>query len=244
MDAVTFCAILAGAIDTEAPIRGYTQSSRQYLAHHHRAMAQYVGGQVDAAGRVVTVGLWEREEKRHTPTLIKLHRQLSGQKPTVVPHSARPYRPSGHPRQDLYRHGLHRIATEYGATALYLWLMAHCTGATRQVLAQLLIDEISHTVRFWGYGRWAYPETSLAAMGHTLAIALVEKIHRPSTQGSLLHTLRRMQGELAWSQWRWHHRLTFLYTLDQVMRRLWQWSATLSPADLNDLFGPPPEVQG
>ena len=49
IDLDTFCAILQGTINTEAPIRGYTQSSRQYLAALYPAMARFVGGQVDDA---------------------------------------------------------------------------------------------------------------------------------------------------------------------------------------------------
>ncbi|PSR15668.1 hypothetical protein C8255_21870, partial [filamentous cyanobacterium CCP3] len=111
----TFCAILLGTINTEAPIRGYTQASRQYLEQFYPQMAQFVGGTVDRDGQVIAPGLWEREEKRHTPALITLYKKLAGEAPVPVPHRARPYTPSGNPRTDLYRHGLHRLATEYGA---------------------------------------------------------------------------------------------------------------------------------
>ncbi|MEO1298438.1 MAG: ferritin-like domain-containing protein, partial [Cyanobacteria bacterium J06636_16] len=125
----TFCALLHGTINTEAPIRGYTQSSRQYLENLYPRMAQFVGGQVDSAGELIEVGLWEREEKRHTPALAKIYTLLSGERPVIEPHTARPYRPAIDPRENLYRHGLHRVATEYGATCLYLWMMSHTTGA-------------------------------------------------------------------------------------------------------------------
>ena len=39
-----FLAILLGATETEAPIRDYTQTSRQYLSPVHPQMAAYVGG--------------------------------------------------------------------------------------------------------------------------------------------------------------------------------------------------------
>lgn len=240
IDCDTFCRILAGAIDTEAPIRGYTQSSRQYLAHHYPAMAQFVGGHVDSTGNLVTLGLWEREEKRHTPALIKLYRCLAGRAPRVRPHAARPYRPSGDPRADLYRHGLHRVATEYGATCLYLWMMAHCHGPLQTVLRELLVDEINHMTKFWGFGRWAYPDATLATLGQSLTQALIHKIRQPRTQGSLLHTLRRMMAELGWPHWSWQQQTTLIYSLDQVMRRLWQWDRTLTPTYLTHLFGPHP----
>ncbi len=234
----TFCAILLGTINTEAPIRDYTQASRQYLAQFYPQMAQFVGGTVDSDGNILTLGLWEWEEKRHTPALVALYKKLAGKPPSPVPHPARPYSPSGNPRADLYRHGLHRIATEYGAACLYLWMMAYTTGSLQAVLGELLVDEINHMTKFWGFGRWAYPETSLGMMGSTMAQAMVQKLRHPHPQGSLLHTLRRMQSELVWDRWRMGDRLTLIYTFDQVMRVLWRWDRSLDPTDLERLFGP------
>lgn len=167
-----FCALLAGAINTEAPIRGDTQSSRQYLAALYPDMANFVGGCVDASGSLVSLGLWEREKKRHTPALIKLYTQLQGEPPAVISHPARPYQAEGHPRDRLYRHGLHRIATEYGATCLYLWIMAHTTGPLQAALGELLIDEVNHMTKFWGFGVWAYPDSSLGKISRTLYQAM------------------------------------------------------------------------
>lgn len=240
MTVATFCRVLAGSINTEAPIHGYTQASRQYLERFHPQMAAFVGGRIDGDGQVIELGLWEIEEKRHTPALIALYTRLSGQKPTVNPHAARPYTPGNCPRQDLYRHGLHRIATEYGATGLYLWLMAHTTGPLQAVLAELVRDELNHLTKFWGFGRWAYPQAGLGQVVTTLGKALVQKWRNPQLQGSLAHTLRRMMGELGWEHWSAVNRLTFLHTLDQVMRVLWRWDRQLSQDALNQLFGPPP----
>jgi hypothetical protein len=240
MPLATFCAILLGTINTEAPIRGYTQASRQYLEQFYPQMAQFVGGIVDASGQVTTLGLWELEEKRHTPALMALYHRLSGERPSPVPHAARPYTPSSDPRTDLYRHGLHRIATEYGAACLYLWMMAYTTGPLQTVLSELLIDEINHMTKFWGFGRWAYPHTGLGMVAGRLTQAMVQKWRQPSLQGSLMHTLHRMADELAWGQWSLSHRLTFLYTFDQVMRVLWRWDQSLTRPYLEDLFGPQP----
>ena len=46
IDLEVFLKIIKGALDTEAPIRGYTQTSRQYLQSIHPAMARFVGGTV------------------------------------------------------------------------------------------------------------------------------------------------------------------------------------------------------
>ncbi|MEM6521437.1 MAG: ferritin-like domain-containing protein [Cyanobacteria bacterium P01_C01_bin.70] len=237
IDWETFCATLLGTINTEAPIRDYTQSSRQYLEELYPAMGRFVGGQVDEAGKLVELGLWEREENRHTPALAKLYKLLTGQRPEIIPHVARPYQAAPDPRENLYRHGLHRVATEYGATCLYLWMMAHSTGALQAVLAELLIDEINHMTKFWGFGMWAYPDSSLVKIGQTLGQAMLRKVHDRTTQGSLLHTLQRLMNELAWEQWSPTQRLTLLYTFDQVMKSLWSWNRSLTPDYLNDLFG-------
>ncbi|MBD0334740.1 MAG: ferritin-like domain-containing protein [Cyanobacteria bacterium Co-bin13] len=237
IDLKTFCQVLSGTIDTEAPIRNYTQASRQYLAPFYADMARFVGGTAGPDGTLISPGLWEIEEKRHTPALLRLHTQLSGQRLTPTPHSARPYTPSADLRTDLYRHGLHRIATEYGAACLYLWLMAHSTGTLQQVLGELLVDEINHMTNFWGFGVWAYPDVSLGKNLSVLSQAVVQKMCDRTLQGSLFHTLRRMIGVLAWEQWSLTNRMTCLYTFDQVMRVLWRWHHDLTPSYLNDLFG-------
>ena len=243
IDRDTFCNLLLGTINTEAPIRDYTQSSRQYLETLYPEMARFVGGQIDSDGNLIAIGLWEREEKRHTPTLVKIYTLLSGKRPEVVPHSARSYRPAADPHENLYRHGLHRVATEYGATCLYLWMMAHTTGALQAVLAELVIDEVNHMTKFWGFGMWAYTDSSPWKIGQTLSKAMVRKFRCRDTQGSLLHTLRRMMGELAWEQWSGTNRLTFLYTLDQVMKSLWAWNRGLTPGYLESLFGRHSEIE-
>ena len=219
-----------------------TFCATQYLAQLYPAMARFVGGRVDESGDLIEVGLWEREEKRHTPALAKLYTILSGQKPEIVPHAARLYTPTADPREDLYRHGLHRVATEYGATCLYLWMMAYSTGALQTVLAELLIDEINHMTKFWGFGLWAYPDSSGLKIGQTLGKAMVRQRRDRATQGSLLHTLRRMMDELAWHRWSATHRLTFLYALEQVLKPLLTWNRHLTPTYLNSLLGSAPQL--
>ena len=56
-----FLKILMGAINTEAPIRDYTQASRQYLQAIHPPMAKFVGGSMapDGSLQVKTRALGE-----------------------------------------------------------------------------------------------------------------------------------------------------------------------------------------
>jgi hypothetical protein len=229
IDLEVFLAILKGAIETEMPIRDYTQASRQYLEQLHPAMAKFVGGEVSVNGQLLSPGLWEREERRHTPALTKIYTQLAGVELFPTPHNARPYRADIAPRTDLYRHGLHRVATEYGAACLYLWLMAHSTGPLQAVLGELTTDEVNHMTKFLGFGIWFFPEFSL---GQAIAILL-----KPSRHPShLLRTLQRMTATLNWPGWSISNKLSFAFTCCTVLHRLWGWSQTLSPEYLESVF--------
>ncbi len=152
-----FLSIIKGALETEAPIRDYTQASRQYLEPIHPSMAKFVGGKIDKDGKIIELGLWEKEERQHTPALAKIYQQLTNQKIIPQLRTAKSYQAWENPYQDLYKHGLHRVATEYSAACLYLWLMSHTTGVIQQILAELLQDEINHLAKFWGMGMWLYP---------------------------------------------------------------------------------------
>jgi hypothetical protein len=239
IELTTFLAILKGAINTETPIRGYTQTSRQYLERLHPQLARFVGGTVDGQGRLVELGLWEKEERQHTPALMKIHTHLSGEKLIPDPHQVRQYQPSSTPRADLYRHGLHRVLTEYGATCLYLWLMAHTTGTLQLILEELVLDEINHMTKFWGFGVWAYPETSFTHASLTLLKAMQGKVKYSRERSSLIGTLNRMTDVLAWPTWSWQNRATFLLTGTVALHQIWRWHATLTREHLNHLFGSP-----
>jgi hypothetical protein len=229
-----FLSILIGAMDTEAPIRGYTQTSRQYLEKLHPQMARFVGGTVSKDGELQEIGLWEKEERQHTPALIKIYTQLTGEKITPKHRTVRSYIPTDDPHEDLYRHGLHRVATEYGATCLYLWLMAHTTGALQDVLEELTKDEINHMTKFWGFGVWAFPDTGLIRVGKTLIKTRSQTYQR----NNLIRTLRRMMATLNWNAWTFTNKATLLYTSTHTMQRLWSWNNNLIPEYLNHLLQP------
>ncbi|MDZ8105400.1 MAG: ferritin-like domain-containing protein [Nostoc sp. DedQUE12a] len=230
-----FLSILIGAMDTEAPIRGYTQTSRQYLEKLHPQMARFVGGTVSEDDNLLELGLWEKEERQHTPALIKVYTQLTGEKITAKHRTVRGYLPTDDPHEDLYRHGLHRIATEYGATCLYLWLMAHTTGALHDVLEELAQDEINHMTKFWGFGVWAFPDTGLIRIGRTLIKTRSQNYQR----NNLIRTLRRMMATLNWNAWSLTNKTTLLFTFTHTMHRLWTWNNTLTSKYLQTLFETP-----
>ncbi|OCQ90424.1 hypothetical protein BCD64_27495 [Nostoc sp. MBR 210] len=227
-----FLSVLIGAMDTEAPIRGYTQTSRQYLEKLHPQMGQFVGGTVNEAGELQEIGLWEKEERQHTPALMKIYTQLTGEKITPKHRIVRGYIPTDDPHEDLYRHGLHRVATEYGATCLYLWLMAHTTGALQDVLEELAKDEINHMTKFWGFGVWTFPDTGLIRITTTLIKTRSQNYER----NNLMRTLRRMMNTLNWNAWTPTNKATLLFTFTYTMQRLWKWHNSLTPEYLHNLF--------
>jgi hypothetical protein len=233
IDIDVFLSILKGSLDTEAPIRGYTQTSRQYLQTLHPALAKLVGGTVNEHGELIELGLWEKEERQHTPALVKIYQQLTGEKITPTLRTVRGYLPTNDPHEDLYRHGLHRVATEYGATCLYIWMMAHTTGELRDVIEQLAIDEINHMTKFWGFGVWAYSDTSLLRV-----LNIFIKTRRQSeVRNNLFRTLTRMMKTLNWKAWTFNNKIALLVVLIYTMMRLLKWNNTLTPQYLGELFG-------
>lgn len=236
IDLEVFLKILVGAINTEAPIRDYTQASRQYLQVIHPPMAKFVGGCIAPDGSLEELGLWEKEERQHTPALSRIYSQLAGKKPLVNPHNARSFQAVCNPRAALYRHGVHRVATEYGATCLYLWMMAHTTGALQQVLQELLIDEVNHMTKFWGFGCWLYPEASVSKTGWMLLKSSGGRLGYRRDRSHLFGTLHRMSKTLAWSDWSWANRRTFVLTCWQVLRQMQVWLKTLKRQELENLL--------
>jgi hypothetical protein len=227
-----FLSVLIGAMDTEAPIRGYTQTSRQYLEKLHPQMARFVGGTVNEDGELQEIGLWEKEERQHTPALMKIYTQLTGEKITPKHRTVRGYLPTDDPQEDLYGHGLHRVATEYGATCLYLWLMAHTTGVLQHVLEELTKDEINHMTKFWGFGVWLFPDTGLIRITKTLIKTRAQTYER----NNLMRTLRRMMNTLNWNTWTPTNKTTLIFTFTHTMHHLWKWHKTLTPEYLQNLL--------
>jgi hypothetical protein len=238
-----FLSIIKGALNTEAPIRDYTQTSRQYLEPIHPSMARLVGGTVAADGTIIELGLWEKEERQHTPALTKLYQLLAEESITPQVKTAKSYQTCSNPYQDLYQHGLHRIITEYGAVCLYLWLMSHTTGATQQVLGELLQDEVNHLTKFWGMGMWLYPDGAeqlicyLLSQIHTiLPVSCETTIKSPA---NIKSTFQRMMSILNWQSWSVLCRGELIYTFIWILKRMWHWSDRLTPEYLHSCCATP-----
>ena len=227
IDLAVFLKIIQGTLDTEAPIRGYSQTSRRYLEPIHSPMARFVGGIVDRQDKMLELGLWEKEERRHAPALMKIYQQLTKQKAIPNVRIPKSYQPSANPKIDLYHHGLHRIATEYSAVCLYIWLMSRTTETIQQVIGELLEDEINHMSKFWGFGKWLYPSSS-------------KSVNPMKGLKHLATTMNRMTGVLHWDSWAMAHKIELIYSFSSVLRQMWSWSNSLTPDYLQSIFASPP----
>lgn len=247
-----FLSVLKGAAIVEEPIRSYAQVSAKYLNRFHQPMARFVGGKYAEDGRLLEMGLWEKEERQHTPTLAKIYKQLTGTQLVIKPMKGKPYQPSDRPHTDMFRHGLHRTITEYGATCLYLWLMAHSTGALQQVLSELLLDEINHMTKFLGFGIWAFSKPDKSEESYKSKQNLSyegtksnQSKRSPSKSNqypfasikAVINTFSHVMNLVDWQIWHPLSKLELTYTFLRVMFRLWRWKDSLSSVDLDRLFG-------
>ena len=114
--------------------------------------------------------------------------------------------------------------------------MSHTTGALQQVLRELLIDEVNHMAKFWGFGCWAYPEASIVQTGWMLLKSSGGRLSYQRDRGHLFGTFYRMTETLAWSDWSWDNRRTFVMTCWQVLRQMQAWLKMLKRHDLENLL--------
>ena len=242
IDLNVFLSIIRGASFTEAPIRNYTQTSRQYLEPIHPSMAKFVGGIVAEDGSIEELGLWEKEERQHTPALIKIYQHLTDKKIQPELRQPKSYQPRSNPYWDLYQHGIHRVVTEYGAVCLYLWLMSHTTGSLQQVLAELLQDEVNHLTKFWGMGMWLYPDGAEQLIRYLLSqihTVLLLSYKTTLTQSSLKSTFERTMAVLNWQSWSVLSRGELIYAFMWILKRMWYWSGQLTPEYLQSCCASP-----
>ncbi|MGF1601276.1 MAG: hypothetical protein ACFCU8_04525 [Thermosynechococcaceae cyanobacterium] len=235
IDPEIFLELLAGAAEVESPIRSYSRESWDYLQQFHPEMATFLGGTYGPDQSIQVVGIWEKEERQHAPALRKMYQQLTGHQLTLKPNSVQGYHASNNLQDDIYHHLVSRLSSEWSAISLYLWLMAHSTGALRGAIAQILQDEVNHLAKFWGFSRWAFgrsfQEQFLAAT-HTVA-----QLFKHYEQ-------ERSHGSQALNTHQWLHQLSesveLMFTFLRVMVRIRRWDTQLSTRSLNHLFEPRP----
>jgi hypothetical protein len=223
-----FLSVLASAAEIETPIREYARESWSYLQSAHPPIARFMGGLIKEDGSIVEVGIWEKEERQHAPAFRKIYQQLTAEKLQVKANSVADYQSSNNLKEDIYKHAISRISTEWSAVSVYLWLMAHFTGALQQAIAQPLQDEVNHLAKMWGISYWAFGDSYL------------RRFHKSIR--SLTSLLKHHQGERTESQNILQlnyavHSVEIAFTLLRVMVQLHRWHRTLNRLDLEVLFG-------
>jgi hypothetical protein len=227
-----FTQLLASATEIEIPIRGYSEESWHYLQSLHPQMAEFMGGSRHPDGSIQSLGVWEKEERQHAPALSKIYQQLTGDRLCPKPSHVTGYCPTNDALAATKQHVVTRISTEWGAAAVYLWLMAHSTGALQQAIAQPFQDEVNHLAKFWGFGRWAFGASyGQQLQGSTQSLLALTRHHQGNrTYGGDLVNRSRSAEELG-------HTIELAFALMRVMVRIRTWNSELSGTYLRHLFG-------
>ncbi|MGA7933331.1 MAG: ferritin-like domain-containing protein [Kovacikia sp.] len=237
IDPDLFLKVIAGATEIEAPIRAYSKESRDYLQAVHPQMAYFMGGGYGEDGSTLTVGVWEKEERQHAPAFIKIYQQLTGERLHPKPNSVEGCHLSADPWADLHKHVLSRIATEWSAASVYLWLMAHSTGELQRAIGQPFQDEINHLAKFWGFSRWAFADSYHQKLkGSTQNLIVLLKHHQNERTDStdLMDKTLKLENLT--------HAVELLFTLVRVMVRLRTWNQELTYSYLRHLLGQSPRL--
>jgi predicted aspartyl protease len=232
IDPDLFLQVMAGAAEIEAPIRDYAQESRDYFCQLHPQMAVFMGGEVTENGSY-SPGVWEKEERQHAPVFRKLYQHLSGKPFVLKPNTVNGCELVGDSWQGLRQHVLSRIATEWSAASVYIWLMAHSTGELQLAIAQPLQDEVNHLAKFWGFSRWAFANSYRDHLsGSTKNLIALLQHHR--TERSNTEQLLRLNRSA------FGHGVELTFTFTRVMVRLRKWNKELTSSYLKYLLGNSP----
>ncbi len=223
-----FLQVIASTVEIEAPIRSYSQESWAYLQKAHPQLARFMGGVADENGKIIEVGIWEKEERQHAPAFSKIYQQLTGKKLHPKPNTVKGYQPTGNVRAEIYSHGLGRISTEWSAVSIYLWLMSHSTGALQMAIAQPLQDEVNHLAKFWGITRWGFNDSIFQRVigGTSCLIRLLNHHQQERSFGQNILNFSHLT-----------HGIEIGYTLMRVMINMCRWSYHIKADALNQVFG-------
>jgi hypothetical protein len=230
-----FVNIIASAAEVEIPIKSYARESWDYLHNYYPQMASFMGGNFTEDGKILEVGIWEKEERQHAPVFQKIYEKLTLKKLQSNPNTVQGYQNSGNVQQDVYNHILTRITSEWGATSLYLWLMAHSTGELQQAIAQPLQDEVNHLAKFWGIGMWAFEDSYIARL-QTMTQTLIDLFKHNQNERTHGNDVFGFTNALS--------AVELVFTFARVMTRLNGWHQSLNPAYLENLFGQTPVLVG
>ncbi|MEL7316491.1 MAG: hypothetical protein AAFN08_16335, partial [Cyanobacteria bacterium J06559_3] len=223
-----FIRLIASSAEIEVPIRAYAELSRDHLQTIHPAMMRFVSGICDETGNLIEVGVWEKEERQHAPIFCRIYQRLVGKRLWPKANSITELSPEQAAANTLYRHAIRRITTEWSAVSMYLWLMAHSTGALQRAIAQPLQDEVNHLAKFWGMTRWGFADPPLPRLINMVTQFATMMSHH---QGDRTDSDRILQIE----NLRYGAELAYIFA--RVLRQMCDWDAHLQPDLLAALFG-------
>jgi hypothetical protein len=226
-----FIAFLTSAIEIEIPIRGYASESRNYLQAAHPQLARFMGGTLSEDGKILEIGVWEKEERQHAPVFQKIYEKLTLEKLQPKANNVLGYQESDDLRQDIYAHILTRTTSEWGAASTYLWLMAHSTGELQHAIAQPLQDEINHLAKFWGIGIWAFGNSYITRL-HGMTQILIDLLKHHKSERSESVNIFGFSNAL--------YAVELIFTASRVMTRLNRWHKSLDAGYLENLLGEKP----
>ncbi|MEM7594424.1 MAG: ferritin-like domain-containing protein [Cyanobacteria bacterium P01_A01_bin.83] len=249
----TFLLITEGAVNIEASFAKNNQATKQYLEPIYPTMGKFVDGVI------YNLGLEKKEESQkksgssrskcrvstnqYSLALGKIYQQLTNQKIFPIIESTTSYQPKINPYQDLYRHGLDRVVTEYSVMSLYLWLMSNSTGTLQKILGELLQDKVNQLSKFWGMGMWLYPNGAEQLIHCLLSqintILPVSFNSSSQTEPNSKLTWQNLMSALAWQSWSVSAKGELIYTLIWILKRMWHWSSQLTPEYLHSCCATP-----
>ena len=93
--------------------------------------------------------------------------------------------------------------------------------------------------KFWGFGVWAYPDSSLIKLSNVLIRQINLRSIYSRDRSSLIGTLYRMTEVLQWNSWNLSNKATFAFTCISILNHMCHWSHSLKPSYLQNLFGIP-----
>jgi hypothetical protein len=111
---------------------------------------------------------------------------------------------------------------------MYIWLMAHSTGALQMAISQPLQDEVNHLAKFWGIARWSFGNSALSN-----AIATTKQL----LQLSQHHKAERTDGKDFFLKNNLCYSLEIGFTFVRIISQMWRWNFHLQKDALNQLFG-------
>ena len=212
--------------DFETEIRDYLQAVNPQIACFLESNS--TDRSMDAQALVKATE--EKEEYQGLLLFRKIYKQLTGDELQLQGYAVNRNEFKGNLQEEIYNYALNRIANEWSAISIYVWLMAHSTGELQRVIVQPLQNEVSHLVKFWGISYWAFSDSFLSRL-QNITKNLTNLIKTHQRQDERKSEILELNYAL--------HSVEVTFTFTSVMMQLYQWHKTLEHLYLENLFAYP-----